>query len=301
MIYTVTFNPSLDYCVVVKDFKTGAVNRADNERMCPGGKGINVSIVLKNLGIPSTALGFLGGFTGDEIEKRLKEQNVRTDFIRVREGVSRINVKLRSGEETEINGSGPVIGAVEMKQLYEALGRLKDGDTLVLAGSIPAGMPEYAYQEILEALGVKKVRAVVDATGELLLNVLKYHPFLVKPNHHELGALFGVEINTKKDAAVYGEKLRQAGARNVLVSMGAAGAVLLTEDGQVLEKDAPGGAVVNSVGAGDSMVAGFLAGYEKYGDYEKALWYGLCAGSASACGEGLASGAQIEKLLAENI
>lgn len=301
MIYTVTFNPSLDYCVVVKDFKAGAVNRTDSEQIYPGGKGINVSIVLKNLGISSTTLGFLGGFTGDEIEKRLKEQSVRTDFIRVSEGISRINVKLRSGEETEINGNGPVIGAVEMKQLYEKLGRLKDGDTLVLAGSIPAGMPEHVYQEILAFLGVKKIRTVVDATGELLLNVLKYHPFLVKPNHHELGALFGVEINTKKDAAVYGGKLRQAGACNVLVSMGAAGAVLLTEDGQILEKDAPGGAVVNSVGAGDSMVAGFLAGYEKYKDYEKALRYGLCAGSASACGEGLATGAQLEKMLSENI
>ena len=301
MIYTITFNPSLDYCIVVKDFKTGTINRTVREQIYPGGKGINVSIVLKNLGMPSTTLGFLGGFTGDEIERRLKEQKIRTDFIRVPEGMSRINVKMRSGVETEINGSGPVIGTDELRRLYEKLALLKEGDTLVLAGSIPAGMPENVYQEILRTLEGKKIRTVVDATGALLRNVLSYHPFLVKPNHHELGALFDVKIDTKKDAAVYGEKLQQAGARNVLVSMGAKGAVLLTEDGQILEKDAPGGTLVNSVGAGDSMVAGFLAGYEKYKDYEKALWYGLCAGSASACGEGLATGAQVEKMLAEKI
>lgn len=299
MIYTVTFNPSLDYCITVKEFHTGTVNRTDGEAIYPGGKGINVSIVLNNLGISSTTLGFLAGFTGDEIEKRLSGQKVHTDFIRVAHGISRINVKLRSGEETEINGSGPVVGKDEMELLYKKLEQLEEGDTIVLAGSIPVGIPENIYRDILQFLSGKKIRSVVDATGELLLGVLEYHPFLIKPNHHELGALYNVKIKTKEDAVFYGEKLRQAGARNVLVSMGAAGAVLLTEDGRQIAENAPGGAVVNSVGAGDSMVAGFLAGYEKNGDFEEALRYGLCAGSASACGEGLATKELVDAMLAE--
>lgn len=300
MIYTVTFNPSLDYCIAVEQFETGKVNRTKEEVIYPGGKGINVSIVLKNLGIENTALGFLAGFTGQEIERCLKEKGIYTDFIPVEQGMSRINVKLRSGEETEINGKGPKIGRMEIERLYRKLDGLKDGDTLVLAGSIPAEMPDSMYRDILEYIKEKKIFSVVDATKELLWNVLEYHPFLIKPNHHELGELFGVEIKTKEDAIAYALKLQKAGAKNVLVSMGAQGAALLTEDGEVIYKTAPGGEVVNSVGAGDSMVAGFLAGYQKHKDYWEAFDYGICAGSASACSMELATKAEVETLLKEN-
>lgn len=300
MIYTVTFNPSLDYCITVAQFETGKVNRTTKEAVYPGGKGINVSIVLKNLGIENTALGFLAGFTGQEIERCLKQKGIYTDFISTVQGMSRINVKLRSGEETEINGKGPRIGKTEIELLYRKLNALKDGDTLVLAGSIPAGMPDSMYRDILKYVKEKKIFAVVDATKELLWNVLEYHPFLIKPNHHELGELFGVEIKTKEDAIAYAGKLQDAGARNVLVSMGAQGAALLTENGDAICKKAPGGTVVNSVGAGDSMVAGFLAGYQKNADYKEAFAYGLCAGSASACSMELATRDEVEALLKEN-
>lgn len=292
-----TFNPSLDYIVRVEDFQTGRVNRTAEEIIYAGGKGINVSIVLKNLGFDSTALGFLAGFTGKEIRRLMECQGVCADFIEVEEGISRINLKLRSHEESEINGQGPEIKEEDIRKLYEKLGNLQDGDVLVLAGSIPSVMPESIYMDIMKALSDRKLRIVVDATRDLLVNVLPYHPFLVKPNNHELGEIFGVELTDKKDVAAHARRLQEKGARNVLVSMAGAGAVLVTEDGDVYESSAPEGKVVNSVGAGDSMVAGFLAGYMQSGDYRMAFKLGLCTGSASAFSEKLATKPEVDEIM----
>jgi 1-phosphofructokinase len=297
MIYTVTFNPSLDYIVTVRDFTTGVVNRTSSEAIYPGGKGINVSMVLQNLGFSSTALGFLAGFTGDEIIRLLEEKGVHTDFIHVEQGVSRINVKLRSNQETEINGQGPVIASEDIRTLYGKLDALQEGDVLVLAGSIPDVMPGSMYMDIMDYLKEKKIRIVVDATRDLLVNVLPYGPFLIKPNNHELGEIFGVELTEKDEVIRYAKKLQEKGARNVLVSMAGAGAVLITEDGQEFRAEAPKGTVVNSVGAGDSMVAGFLAGYLSTGDYREAFLRGVCTGSASAFSEELATREEVEALL----
>lgn len=288
MIYTVTFNPSLDYIVAVENFACGTINRTVDEKIFPGGKGINVSMVLKNLGFENTALGFLAGFTGDRIEQLLEEKGVAADFIPVA-GMSRINVKLRSNEETEINGRGPAIADCDIKKLYEKLDVLKTDDVLVLAGSIPSTMPPTIYMDIMQHLQGRGVRIAVDATKDLLKNVLAYQPFLIKPNNHELGELFGAEIVDKTDVICHARKLQEQGARNVLVSMAGDGAVLLAEDGSVYQAEAPKGVVKNSVGAGDSMVAGFLAGYLEYGNYEDAFKMGLCAGSASAFSEELAT------------
>lgn len=306
MIYTVTFNPSLDYIVGVENFNSGKINRTIDEKIFPGGKGINVSIVLKNLGCDNTALGFLAGFTGDNVERLLEEKEVKTDFIRVKEGMSRINVKLRSLQrntdekedgkqhffvsgETEINGQGPVITKGDIEKLYAKLGELKAGDILVLAGSIPSGMPSSIYMDIMQYLEEKEIKIVVDATKDLLRNVLPYRPFLVKPNNYELGELFDVTLSSKEDVIFYAKELQKLGAKNVLVSMAKDGAVLVTEHGCVLEAEAPKGTVKNSVGAGDSMVAGFLAGYLENNDYKKAFKMGICAGSASAFSEELAT------------
>ncbi len=297
MIYTITFNPSLDYIVDVKDFKTGIVNRTEGEKIFPGGKGVNVSMVLKNLGADSIALGFEAGFTGKEIGRLLDEKGIKTDFITVKEGNSRINIKLRSAEETEINGQGPEIEKEDIEKLYGKLDKLQKGDCLVLAGSIPGVMPSSSYKDIMEYLKEKDIKIVVDATRELLTNVLCYKPFLIKPNNHELGEIFGVEINSKEDAIKYAIKLQEKGARNVLVSMAKDGAVMVTEDGQKLSSEAPKGEVKNSVGAGDSMVAGFLYGYLISESYEEAFKYGLATGSASAFSEGMATKADVEKLL----
>lgn len=297
MIYTVTFNPSLDYIVTVEDFTTGIVNRTKKELIFPGGKGINVSMVLQNLGYANTALGFMAGFTGDEIVRLLEEKGVTADFIHISEGVSRINVKLRSREETEINGQGPAIQAADIKKLYEKLGALDSEDILVLAGSIPDVMPQSIYMDIMDYLKEKKLKVVVDATRDLLVNVLGYHPFLIKPNNHELGEIFGVELKEKDEVIAYAKKLQEKGARNVLVSMAGEGAVLVAEDGTEYRAEAPKGRVVNSVGAGDSMVAGFLAGYLSSGRYEDAFRYGVCTGSASAFSEELATKEQVEALL----
>lgn len=297
MIYTITFNPSLDYIVDVKDFKTGIVNRTEGEKIFPGGKGVNVSMVLKNLGADSIALGFEAGFTGKEIGRLLDEKGIKTDFITVKEGNSRINIKLRSAEETEINGQGPEIEKEDIEKLYGKLDKLQKGDCLVLAGSIPGVMPSSSYKDIMEYLKEKDIKIVVDATRELLTNVLCYKPFLIKPNNHELGEIFGVEINSKEDAIKYALKLQEKGARNVLVSMARDGAVMVTEDGQKLASEAPKGEVRNSVGAGDSMVAGFLYGYLISESYEEAFRYGLATGSASAFSEGMATKADVEKLL----
>lgn len=301
MIYTVTFNPSLDYIVRVDDFRLGQVNRTTEELLCPGGKGINVSIVLKNLGLDSTALGFFAGFTGNEIRKRVKEQGIDEDFIEVKQGISRINMKLRSNEESEINGQGPAIEKNDIERLYQRLDRLEQDDILVLAGSIPSGMPESMYRDIMEHLKEKQLRVVVDATRDLLMNVLPYHPFLIKPNNHELGQIFGLELKEKADVIQYAKKLQEQGAVNVLVSMAGDGAVLIAEDGSVYESDAPKGNVVNSVGAGDSMVAGFLAGYLQTGRYEEAFKMGICTGSASAFSEKLATKREVEEMMRTHV
>ncbi len=297
MIYTVTFNPSLDYIVRVDDFRLGQVNRTTEELLYPGGKGINVSFVLKNLGLDSTALGFLAGFTGDEIRRLLKEQGIDEDFIEVKQGISRINMKLRSNEESEINGQGPAIEKSDINRLYQRLDRLEQHDILVLAGSIPSVMPESMYRNIMEHLKEKQLKVVVDATQDLLMNVLPYHPFLIKPNNHELGQIFGLELKEKEDVIKYAKKLQKQGAVNVLVSMAGDGAVLIAEDGSVYESDAPKGKVVNSVGAGDSMVAGFLAGYLQTGRYEEAFKMGICTGSASAFSEKLATKREVEEIM----
>ena len=294
MIYTVTFNPSLDYIVSVEDFKLGLTNRTSSELILPGGKGINVSTVLGNLGIENTALGFLAGFTGKEIVRRLEEMGVVSDFIEIKEGVSRINLKLKSIDGTEINGSGPVISPEDVEKLMEKLEKLGEGDVLFLAGSIPTSMPDDMYQKIMAKLDGKGVMIVVDATRDLLMNVLAYHPFLIKPNNHELGELFGVELKTREEVIPYAKKLQEKGAVNVLVSMAGEGAVLIDANEDVYMAPAPKGTLVNGVGAGDSMVAGFMAGWLEKQDYEHAFCMGVSAGSASAFSEHLATKAEIE-------
>lgn len=301
MIYTVTFNPSLDYVVDVKNFTIGVTNRTVKEKLFPGGKGINVSMVLKNLGFENTALGFMAGFVGDEITRLLGEKGIQADFIHVDKGTSRINVKLRSDKETEINGQGPEIQPEDIHKLYQKLDALDDGDVLVLAGSIPDVMPESMYMDIMDYLKEKNIRIAVDATRELLVNVLPYHPFVIKPNNHELGEIFGVELKDREEVLYYAKKLQQQGARNVLVSMAGDGAVLVTEDGEEFRAEAPKGKVINSVGAGDSMVAGFLAGYLETGSYQEAFKRGVCTGSASAFSEELATKEEVDSLLRQSI
>lgn len=296
MIYTVTLNPSLDYVVEMDEMKAGATNHSKSEHMLPGGKGINVSIVLNNLGMPSVALGFIAGFTGDEIARNVTELGCKTDFIRLKKGMSRINVKVKAEDETEINCVGPSISKEEVEMLYAQLDRLEEGDVLILAGSIPNSVPDSIYQNIMTRLSNKNIMVIVDATKDLLGNVLEKHPFLIKPNNHELGEIFGVELKTKEEIMKYGKKLQERGARNVLISMAGDGAIFLGEDGSVYESDAPKGKVINSVGAGDSMVAGFLAGYLETKDYKHAFKMGISAGSASAFSKNLATKDEIETI-----
>ena len=298
MIYTVTFNPSLDYVIQVDDLTLGRVNRTTKEAIFPGGKGVNVSVILSNLGIKSKALGFIAGFTGKQLEKMLTDFGCYTDFIELKEGLTRINVKVNSNEESEINGQGPNIRDRAITELFEKLDCLQNGDILVLAGSIPNTLPEDIYESIMERLQTKGVRIVVDATKDLLLNVLKYHPFLIKPNNHELGEIFGVELKTRDEVQPYAKKLQEMGARNVLVSMAGQGAVLLDENGGFHQLPAPKGTLVNAVGAGDSMVAGFVAGWIEKQDYEHAFRMGISAGSASAFSELLATEAEIRQVYA---
>ncbi len=300
MIYTVTFNPSLDYIVEVNNMTLGATNRTSFEQMLPGGKGLNVSFVLKNLGFDTTALGFLAGFVGEEIENRVAKTGVTCEFIKLSEGCSRINMKVRNVDGTEVNGMGPVIPAEKVQQMLERLDTLTKDDILVLAGSIPSSMPATVYSDIMKRLakqsekcGVAGPLMVVDATKDLLMNVLPYRPFLIKPNHHELGELFGVTIASHEEVIPYAKKLQEQGARNVLVSMGGLGAVLVDEQGGVHKSSAPEGVVVNSVGAGDSMVAGFLAGWLEKQNYEYAFRLGLATGSASAFSENLATSEEV--------
>lgn len=308
MIYTVTFNPSLDYIVSVKDFQMGMTNRTSEELMLPGGKGINVSIVLHAMGFQNVALGFTAGFVGEEIKKRIGEFGVEPDFIDIPEGTSRINLKLKSSDGTEINGMGPNIPKEKVEELMTKLEALKQGDVLVLAGSIPASMSNEIYKDIIEKMAPKEVIVVVDATSELLLKVLPYRPFLIKPNHHELSEIFKRTLADKREVARYAKILQDMGARNVLVSMGGQGAVLVAEDGAVYEAEAPKGKLVNSVGSGDSMVAGFVAGYlggqntggekeSSSGSPKEAFRLGVAAGSASAFSENLATKEEIEEVL----
>ena len=293
MIYTVTFNPSLDYIVSVDDFKLGLTNRTSSELILPGGKGTNVSTVLKNLGFESTALGFVAGFTGNEIVKRLNDMGIKSDFISIENGISRINLKLKSIDGTEINGAGPDISEEKVNELMDKLNQLKEGDVLVLAGSIPSSMSDNIYRDIMADLKDRGLMIVVDSTNDLLLNVLEYHPFLIKPNNHELGEIFDVKLTTREEVIPYGRKLQEKGARNVLVSMAGEGAVLIAEDGQVFDAPAPKGKLINGVGAGDSMVAGFVAGWIEKQDYEYAFHMGVASGSASAFSENLATKEEI--------
>lgn len=294
MIYTVTFNPSLDYIVSVEDFQLGLTNRTSSELLLPGGKGINVSTVLMNLGLENTALGFVAGFTGAEIARSVEALGVQSDFITIEQGISRINVKLKSIDGTEINGRGPDISQEKLNQLMEKLDKIQPGDVICLAGSIPSSLPDDMYCQILERMQGREVLAVVDATKDLLVNVLKYRPFLVKPNNHELGEIFHTKITTREEALIYGRRLQEMGARNVLVSMAGTGAVLAAEDGQVFASPAPKGTLVNGVGAGDSMVAGFIAGWMERQDYRHAFYMGIAAGSASAFSEYLATRSEVE-------
>lgn len=300
MIYTVTLNPAVDYVVECGTISMGAVNRLGSGEIYFGGKGINVSLVLAELGIPSKALGFIAGFTGEAIEKGIAEKGIATDFVRLYSGFSRINIKLRTGlpTETELNGQGPQIPEDKVRELFSRFEAMKEGDTIVLAGSIPSSLSADIYEKILAHLQQKKIRAIVDASGNLLLNVLKYKPFLIKPNNFELGEIFGDTVDTPEKAAEYAMKLKEMGAVNVLVSMAEQGAVLVDESGKIHVSKAYSGTVKNTVGAGDSMVAGFIAGYEKGGcDY--ALRLGTACGGATAFSDGLASAAEIYALMGE--
>ncbi len=296
MIYTVTFNPAVDYVVHTDKMEKGGVNRASSEEIYFGGKGINVSLVLSELGIPSKALGFVAGFTGKAIEDGIAERGIETDFVHLNKGFSRINVKIKSNEETELNGQGPEIGKDALEELFGKLSELKDGDTIVLAGSIPNTLPSDIYEQILGSLSDRQIKTVVDATKDLLMNVLKYKPFLIKPNNHELGEMFGVTLKTNEEIAEYAGKLKAMGARNVLVSMAGDGALLLDENGKTHICGVCKGTVRNSVGAGDSMVAGFIAG-SREGDYEYALRLGTAAGGATAFSDGLGKKDEIYRLL----
>ena len=294
MIYTLTFNPSLDYIVTVPKFTCGMVNRTMEEIIFPGGKGINVSMVLKNLGFENTALGFYAGFTGMELKRLVADKGIHADFIPVEKGMTRINVKLRSEQESEINGQGPAIAASDIDKLYEKLDALQDGDILVMAGSIPDVMPQTMYMDIMKHLQGRNLKIVVDATRDLLANVLPFHPFLIKPNNHELGEIFGAELKDRESVIPYAKKMQEMGATNVLVSMAGEGAVLAAADGKVYLAPAPKGKLVNGVGAGDSMVAGFLTGWLKRQDYREAFHMGIATGSASAFSEYLAGREQVE-------
>lgn len=298
MVYTVTFNPAIDYVVHTAEMRLGEVNRSSSEEMYFGGKGINVSIVLNELGTPSIALGFTAGFTGEAIENDIKAMGIKSDFVRLKTGNSRINVKIKAGEETELNGQGPHIDDEALEALFVKLDKLSDGDTLVLAGSIPSSLPSDIYERIMQRLSDRKIRTVVDATNDLLLNVLKYKPFLIKPNNHELGEMFGVTLSEDEEIERYARKLKDMGAINVLISMAGDGAMLIDENGKCHRCGVCKGKVRNSVGAGDSMVAGFLTGAQN-GDYEYALKLGTAAGGATAFSDGLAVKTKIEELLAQ--
>lgn len=296
MIYTVTFNPALDYILELDKLEVGKIQKSKTELILPGGKGINVSTVLTNLEVDNIALGYKAGFVGAEIERLLKDMNVNTDFIDLEEGNSRINVKVSAEEETAINTNGPQISENKILELLEKLKKLNENDYLVLSGSIPGSIKDDIYEKICSIVKKQNVKIVVDATKNLLVQALKYNPFLIKPNNEELGEIFGVEIHTKEDAYVYGKKLKEMGAQNVLVSMGKTGAALIDEAGKEYFLKSPEGKRVNTVGSGDSMVAGFIAGFLKYKNYNDALKMGVSAGSASALSKYLATKEEVYNL-----
>lgn len=297
MIYTLTFNPSLDYILNVREFAQGVVNRSLKDKYLPGGKGVNVSVVLSDCGAATKALGFVGGFVGDEIVRLLKEQGVATDFVYLDDAVSRINVKIKSDSETEVNAQGPEITDIHLEQLYQKLENITDGDTLVLAGSVPKGINDNIYVDIMKRISAKNVKIVVDAEGDLLMNTLPFKPFLIKPNNFELSQIFGKELTDVDEIIECADKLREQGARNVMVSLGGDGAVLVAADGCRYYSQAPDGKLINSTGAGDSSVAGFLYGYDRYNDYKKAFAYALCSGSACAFSEKLPTKDEIEGIM----
>ncbi len=296
MIYTVTFNPALDYILELDKLEIGKIQKSKTELILPGGKGINVSTVLTNLDISNVALGYKAGFVGEEIERLLKEMGVNTDFIKLENGNSRINVKISAEDETAINANGPSIGTDKILELLEKFKKLTKDDFLILSGSIPTSINDDIYEKICSIVKDQNVKIIVDATKNLLVQSLKYHPFLIKPNNEELGEIFGVDIHTKEDACIYGKKLKDMGAQNVLVSMGKIGAVLIDENYNEYFLKSPEGKRVNTVGSGDSMVAGFLAGYLKYNNYFDALKMGVSAGTASALSKFLATKEEIYKL-----
>ena len=297
MIYTITLNPSIDYIVRLDKLTTGITNRTTSEEYYYGGKGINVSLVLAELDLDSTAYGFVAGFTGKAIENGIRNDHIITDFIKLNEGISRINIKIKAGEETEINGQGPHISEEELERLLQKIDRLSNGDTLILAGSIPNTMPDDVYERMMERIKYKDVRIVVDATKQLLVNSLKYKPFLIKPNRQELSEIFNVEVKTEEDIEHYAKELQKMGARNVLISLGGDGAMLIDENGGKHKAGVLKEKVLNTVGSGDSMVAGFTAGYVKTGDYAYALKLGSVCGNATAFLPGLATKEKINELL----
>ena len=297
MIYTLTLNPSIDYIVRLKEFVSGITNRTTGEEYYIGGKGINVSCILSELGIQSTALGFTAGFTGEAIENGLREQGIRSDFIRLKNGISRINIKVKADKESEINCQGPHIEQDEFEKLLSMTDEMRDGDTIVLAGSIPKSVSDDTYEKILERLKGKNIRIVVDATKKLLVNCLKYKPFLIKPNKQEISEIFSAKVESGEDIEIYARELMKMGARNVIVSLGGDGAVLFAEDGNTYHTGVVKEKVLNTVGSGDSMVAGFIAGYEQKGDYGYALRLGTACGNATAFSPGLATKQKIYEVL----
>lgn len=297
MIYTVTLNPSIDYVVRLDKLTTGITNRTTSEEYYYGGKGINVSCVLAELDLDSTAYGFVAGFTGEAIESGIRNDRIITDFIKLKHGISRINIKIKAGEETEINGQGPHIDESELERLLQKIDRIANGDTLVIAGSIPNTMPDNVYEIMMERISRKDVKIVVDATKQLLVNSLKYKPFLIKPNRQELSEIFGAEVKTEDDIEKYAKELQKMGAKNVLISLGGEGAMLIDEYGGKYKAGVLRDKVINTVGSGDSMVAGFIAGYEKGHSYPYALKLGSVCGNATAFLSGLATREKIDELL----
>lgn len=297
MIYTITFNPALDYISQVDNFEIGKINRTQTEKILPGGKGLNVSTVLKNLGIDSTALGFIAGFTGEELKREIEQKGIIADFIKVEKGITRINVKVSSKEETALNGNGPEITKENVKELIQKIEKIKKGDIVILAGNIPRCINNDIYEIICKKLEQNKVTFVVDSTKELLMNILKYKPFLIKPNKEELEETFKEKIKNKEDIIKHAKKLQAMGAKNVLVSLGGEGAILVTEESNEYFSEAPKGKVINTVGAGDSMVAGFIAEYGKSGDFEQAFKMGIATGTASAFSRNLATAEEVADLL----
>ena len=297
MIFTITLNPSIDYVVRLDKLTSGITNRTTSEEYYFGGKGINVSCVLAELGLDSTAYGFVAGFTGEAIEKGIRNDRIITDFIKLKHGISRINIKIKAGEETEINCQGPHIDDSELERLLQKIDRIANGDTLVIAGSIPNTMPDDVYERMLERISRKDVKIVVDATKQLLVNSLKYKPFLIKPNRQELSEIFGTEVKTEEDIEKYAKELQKMGAKNVLISLGGEGAMLIDENGEKHKAGVLKEKVINTVGSGDSMVAGFVAGYEKEHSYPYALKLGSVCGNATAFLSGLATREKIDELL----